>query len=138
MEELERKPKGNLLRKLKRRERAGLYNVLRSIYEDSLFVRELREDILPGIPVLANLRCGAWYSPRFDGDCYFKSTDGHSGKWDFSLSRLNLHVARLAGAEVELAAARTNLFRPRGDRGARDQQKHSRRAPPSSPTSASN
>ncbi|WZN65848.1 initiator tRNA phosphoribosyl transferase [Chloropicon roscoffensis] len=55
MEELERKPKGNLLRKLKRRERAGLYNVLRSIYEDSLFVRELREDILPGIPVLANL-----------------------------------------------------------------------------------
>ena len=96
MEELERKPKGNLLRKLKRLERAGLYNVLRSIYEDSLFVRELREDILPGIPVLANLRCGAWYSPRFDGDCYFKSTDGHCGKWQFSFTRLNAHVARTA------------------------------------------
>lgn len=96
MEELERKPKGNLHRKLKRRERAGLYNVLRSIYEDSLFVRELREDILPGIPVLANLRCGAWYSPRFDGDCYFKSTDGHCGKWQFSFTRLNAHVARTA------------------------------------------
>lgn len=43
-------------------------------------------------PIFANLRCGAWYSPSFDGSCYFKSSDGHYGCWEFNLSRINLHV----------------------------------------------
>lgn len=51
----------------------------------------------------ANLRCGAWYvapalSARSQGAatfCYFKSTDGHADKWDFSLKRPNLAVIRL-------------------------------------------
>lgn len=31
-----------------------------------------------------------------DGTSYFKSMDGHRNAWDFSLIRLNLHVARMA------------------------------------------
>ncbi|XP_020528618.1 tRNA A64-2'-O-ribosylphosphate transferase isoform X2 [Amborella trichopoda] len=72
-----------------------LYNSLRSIYEDSLFVNEIAS-IWPEVPLVANLRCGLWYSQRFDATCYFKSTDGHTGNWSFSTSRLNLHLAELA------------------------------------------
>ena len=89
-------PKGNVLRRIKQRERTCVYNVLRSIYEDSLLVDEFRQLLRPGVPVLANLRCGAWYSKEFDGECYFKSTDGHDHQWSFSLTRLNAHVARAA------------------------------------------
>jgi tRNA A64-2'-O-ribosylphosphate transferase len=46
--------------------------------------------------MFANLRCGLWYAPKFDYTCYFKSTDGHVGKWAFSISRLNLNVAEAA------------------------------------------
>lgn len=42
--------------------------------------------------MFANLRCGLWYSPEFDGTCYFKSTDGHYGSWEFNLARINLHI----------------------------------------------
>ncbi|KAK6944912.1 Rit1, DUSP-like domain [Dillenia turbinata] len=73
-----------------------LYNSLRSIYEDSIFVGEISQ-LWPELPLLANLRCGLWYSPKFDSTCYFKSTDGHQNNWSFNISRLNLHVARLAG-----------------------------------------
>lgn len=52
----------------------------------------------PSIPLLANLRCGLWYAPSFDGTCYFKSTDGHNGNWSFSTTRLNMHVAAQAAA----------------------------------------
>jgi hypothetical protein len=52
--------------------------------------------LYPSLPLLANLRCGVWYSPHFDGSCYFKSTDGHTGNWSFSCTRLNIHVAQLA------------------------------------------
>ncbi len=52
----------------------------------------------PSLPAFANLRCGLWYAPSPDGTCYFKSTDGHTGNWSFSLIRLNLHVALLAAA----------------------------------------
>lgn len=31
-------------------------------------------------PVFANLRNGLWYGSDWDGTCYFKSTDGHSGR----------------------------------------------------------
>lgn len=50
----------------------------------------------PNLPKLANLRSGLWYYWKFDGTCYFKSTDGHYNHWNFPLSRLNLHVIQLA------------------------------------------
>lgn len=70
--------------------------------------------LYPGLPCLANLRCGLWYQRAFDGTCYFKSTDGHSGNWAFSATRLNLHVARAAatagGALIVDATRRGKAF----------------------------
>nr|AKM76531.1 initiator tRNA phosphoribosyl transferase family protein [California macrophylla] len=82
-------------RTIKRRDNT-LYNALRSIYDDSIFVGEIAQ-LWPDLPLLANLRCGLWYSPKFHSTCYFKSTDGHTNNWSFNTSRLNLHVAHLAG-----------------------------------------
>ncbi|MCD7464830.1 hypothetical protein HAX54_053482 [Datura stramonium] len=82
-------------RTIKRSENT-LYNALRSIYEDSIFVGEISL-LWPELPLLANLRCGLWYSQKFHSTCYFKSTDGHTNNWSFNTSRLNLHVALLAG-----------------------------------------
>ncbi|XP_052200053.1 uncharacterized protein C3F10.06c isoform X2 [Diospyros lotus] len=82
-------------RSIKRKENS-LYNALRSIYEDSIFVGEISQ-LWPELPLLANLRCGLWYSAKFHSTCYFKSTDGHANNWSFNTSRLNLHVALLAG-----------------------------------------
>lgn len=84
-------------RSIKRKDNT-LYNALRSIYEDSIFVGEISQ-LWPELPLLANLRCGLWYSPKFYSSCYFKSTDGHTNNWSFSILRLNLHVALLAGQE---------------------------------------
>ncbi|KAI5662757.1 hypothetical protein M9H77_22080 [Catharanthus roseus] len=81
-------------RSIKRRDNS-LYNALRSIYEDSIFVGEISQ-LWPELPLLANLRCGLWYSRNFHSTCYFKSTDGHTNNWSFNTSRLNLHVALLA------------------------------------------
>ncbi|XP_010688327.2 tRNA A64-2'-O-ribosylphosphate transferase isoform X1 [Beta vulgaris subsp. vulgaris] len=82
-------------RSIKKRDNT-LYNALLSIYHDSIFVGEISQ-LWPQLPLLANLRCGLWYSSRFQGTCYFKSTDGHTNNWSFNTSRLNLHVALLAG-----------------------------------------
>ncbi|XP_010517483.1 PREDICTED: tRNA A64-2'-O-ribosylphosphate transferase-like [Camelina sativa] len=82
-------------RSIKRRDNS-LYNALRSIYQDSIFVREISQ-LWPKLPLLANLRCGLWYSPKFDATCYFKSTDGHTNNLSFNTSRLNLHLPLLAG-----------------------------------------
>lgn len=79
-----------------KRNQNSLYNALRSIYEDSIFVAEIA-GLWSVLPLVANLRCGLWYSPRFEATCYFKSTDGHANNWSFSTSRLNLHLALLAG-----------------------------------------
>ncbi|KAK9149344.1 hypothetical protein Scep_008101 [Stephania cephalantha] len=79
-----------------KRNQNSIFNALRSIYDDSIFVGEI-SSLWPQLPLLANLRCGLWYSPKFDSTCYFKSTDGHNNNWSFNTSRLNLHVARLAG-----------------------------------------
>lgn len=81
-------------RQIKQKEHS-LYNALRSIYHDSLFVAEIAA-LWPRLPLLANLRCGLWYSQHFYDVCYFKSTDGHNGNWSFNVTRLNLHVAELA------------------------------------------
>lgn len=82
-------------RTIKKRDNS-LYNALRSIYQDSVFVSEISQ-LWPQLPLLANLRCGLWYSSNFHSTCYFKSTDGHTNNCSFSTSRLNLHVAHLAG-----------------------------------------
>ncbi|OMO82684.1 Initiator tRNA phosphoribosyl transferase [Corchorus capsularis] len=82
-------------RTIKRKENT-VYNALRSIYEDSIFVGEISQ-LWPQLPLVANLRCGLWYSPKFHSTCYFKSTDGHNNNWSFSTSRLNFHIALLAG-----------------------------------------
>ncbi|KAL5572554.1 hypothetical protein UlMin_022151 [Ulmus minor] len=82
-------------RTIKRRDNS-LYNALRSIYEDSIFVGEISQ-LWPDLPLVANLRCGLWYSSKFYSTCYFKSTDGHTNNLSFNTSRLNLHVAHLAG-----------------------------------------
>lgn len=74
----------------------SIFNSLRSIYEDSIFVSEI-SNIYPQLPLIANLRCGLWYNSKFESTCYFKSTDGHTNNWSFSTARLNLHVAELAG-----------------------------------------
>ncbi|OMO58290.1 Initiator tRNA phosphoribosyl transferase [Corchorus olitorius] len=82
-------------RTIKRKENT-VYNALRSIYEDSIFVGEISQ-LWPQLPLVANLRCGLWYSPKFHSTCYFKSTDGHNNNWSFNTSRLNFHIALLAG-----------------------------------------
>ncbi|KAI4379387.1 hypothetical protein MLD38_005694 [Melastoma candidum] len=58
----------NAARRIKQRENS-LYNALRSIYEDSVFVSEISQ-LWSSLPLVANLRCGLW---------------------------LNLHLALLAG-----------------------------------------
>ena len=66
---------------------------LRSIDLDRMFVSaELRK--IPEIPIFANERCGNWYCHgQYTGTCYFKSTDGHRGKWSFNDRRLNIDTA---------------------------------------------
>ncbi|KAK0538857.1 tRNA A64-2'-O-ribosylphosphate transferase [Tilletia horrida] len=82
-------------RELRKREK-DLFNRLWSIKHDADFVSSVAER-LQSFPVIANLRCGAWYAdPRkAKGSCYFKSTDGHSGRWGFSLKRHNLDLVDL-------------------------------------------
>lgn len=101
-----------VLRLLKRKEQ-GLFNCVCSILDDSAFVREIGQ-LHPSLPVYANLRCGLWYTPSTARTCYFKSTDGHTGQWSFSLVRLNLRLAeeaaRAGGAVVVDATRRGKIF----------------------------
>jgi hypothetical protein len=53
---------------------------------DAAFVAEVAA-LYPTLPMYANLRCGLWYAPSWDGMCYFKSTDGHVNQWTLSLRR---------------------------------------------------
>lgn len=87
-----------LLRALKRNEERGPYHILRSIVTDAAVVR-LTAAHFPGLPVVGNLRTGAWYVepevssavPGAGGPtAYFKSSDGHPGAWIMPPSRLNL------------------------------------------------
>eukprot|EP01137_Pigoraptor_chileana_P007621 Opistho-2@3579 len=82
-----------------RRAHKSIFNRLCSIDYDAQFVCEIRSQFFPPtFPLVANLRCGRWYAPAFDATAYYKSTDGHPGEWDFSVQRLNLHVAMLAAS----------------------------------------
>ncbi|KAJ7655632.1 initiator tRNA phosphoribosyl transferase-domain-containing protein [Mycena polygramma] len=83
-----------------RKESLDLFNRLHSIAEDVAFVNQVHA-AYPNIPILPNLRCGAWYTdPAIATNCpaYFKSTDGHFSNWSFNLRRPNLHLLPLAAA----------------------------------------
>ena len=79
-----------------RRSALSVNNRLRSIEADAAFVREVADHY--GLPLIANERCGSWYIPPDvkSGSAYFKSTDGHTGQWDFSFRRLNLQILPIA------------------------------------------
>ncbi|EGD77190.1 hypothetical protein PTSG_08283 [Salpingoeca rosetta] len=72
----------------------SIYNRLRSIDADVEFVDRIA-GLYSDLPIVANLRCGGWYFPEFDGEVHFKSADGHRGQWQVSLKRLNLHLLPL-------------------------------------------
>ena len=77
-----------------------LLNRLKSIYYDSRQVSELQQ-MIPNSEIIANLRCGKWYcSDPNVKTCYFKSTDGHNGQWDFNTRRLNMNVLELILTDV--------------------------------------
>ncbi|KAL4964918.1 initiator tRNA phosphoribosyl transferase family protein [Aspergillus stella-maris] len=79
-----------------RRSALSVNNRLRSIEADATFAREVADHY--DLPLVANERCGSWYIPPEvkSGSAYFKSTDGHTGQWDFSFRRLNLQILPLA------------------------------------------
>ncbi|KAL3486728.1 tRNA A64-2'-O-ribosylphosphate transferase [Aspergillus germanicus] len=79
-----------------RRSALSVNNRLRSIEADAAFVREVADHY--ALPLVANERCGSWYIPPEikTGSAYFKSTDGHTGQWDFSFRRLNLQILPIA------------------------------------------
>lgn len=78
-----------------KKEQHTLFNCLASILSDAAFIQEIKL-LYPDLPLVANLRAGGWYAPSPDGTCYFKSTDGHQNNCNFSVTRLNWHVAELA------------------------------------------
>ena len=93
---------GATLRQLHKQRRADIIAHLRSLDHDANFVAAVHL-ALGAPPTLANLRCGVWHVPpsiASFGHCYFKSTDGHAGQWDFSRTRLNLQVALAAGGDA--------------------------------------
>lgn len=87
----------------------SVHDRLRSIALDAAYVRSVAA-ANPSLAVVPNLRCGEWYvSPELAGSrqAYFKSTDGHTGEWDFNLRRANMHLLTLIeqiGGCVSLAA----------------------------------
>jgi len=75
-----------------KRSTLNISNRLRSISEDAEFVCTVVGAY--GLPAVANERCGSWYIPPAMkvGSAYFKSTDGHTGQWAFSMRRLNFQL----------------------------------------------
>ena len=75
-----------------RRSTLSIPNRLKSITSDADFVQTVAAAY--GLPLVANERCGSWYIRPEEkaGSAYFKSTDGHTGEWAFSLRRLNVQV----------------------------------------------
>ncbi|SPO21939.1 related to RIT1 - initiator tRNA phosphoribosyl-transferase [Ustilago trichophora] len=76
-----------------KRESRHIYNKLHSISHDAHFIHRIHT-LFPDLLFTANLRCGAWYTdPTITSAVsYFKSTDGHTHQWSFSLKRSNLHL----------------------------------------------
>ncbi|EIN06604.1 initiator tRNA phosphoribosyl transferase [Punctularia strigosozonata HHB-11173 SS5] len=80
-----------------RKESLDIFNRLHSIDHDVRFVQQVH-DRYHDVPLVPNLRCGAWYAdPRRASivPAYFKSTDGHTNNWNFNLRRPNLHLLPL-------------------------------------------
>ena len=86
-----------VLRQLKKEE-CSLFNCACSVSSDAVFIDEVSQ-LHSGLPVIANLRCGLWYTRNPQQTCYFKSTDGHNGNWSFSTTRLNMHIAETAASK---------------------------------------
>eukprot|EP01138_Halocafeteria_seosinensis_P008668 gb/GECG01008859.1/.p1 GENE.gb/GECG01008859.1/~~gb/GECG01008859.1/.p1 ORF type:complete len:655 (+),score=59.75 gb/GECG01008859.1/:1-1965(+) len=82
-------------RKVRQQARRTLENYVRSILADGEYVECIRKEY-DEFPLIANKRNGVWYHPNFDDTCYFKSTDGHHGNWNFSPVRLNFNVLEAA------------------------------------------
>ncbi|KAJ1922001.1 tRNA A64-2'-O-ribosylphosphate transferase [Mycoemilia scoparia] len=61
-----------------RKDAKNIYNRLKSIEEDSKFVKDVSV-LYPSFPIFAT-------------SVYFKSTDGHNGVWNFNLRRVNLQL----------------------------------------------
>lgn len=80
-----------------KRSALSLSNRLTSILSDSHYVTTVSSAY--ALPLIANERCGSWYIPPDlkAGSVYFKSTDGHTGQWAFSLRRLNLQLLDVVG-----------------------------------------
>jgi len=80
-----------------KRSTLSIHNRLRSIQEDAEFAERVAAAY--SRPLIANERCGSWYiNPEHKaGSAYFKSTDGHTGVWQFSSRRLNLHLLEIIG-----------------------------------------
>ena len=55
-----------------RRTDLSTHNCLLSIDDDARFVARLAA-LFPGLPLVANLRCGLWYVPSPDATAYFKA-----------------------------------------------------------------
>ncbi|GAC96235.1 tRNA a64-2'-O-ribosylphosphate transferase [Pseudozyma hubeiensis SY62] len=99
-----------------KRESRHIYNKLHSISYDSAFVHRI-QSLFPSLLLTANLRCGAWYTdPTITpAVSYFKSTDGHTHQWGFSLKRSNLHLVRLivnAGGAIIVDSTRRGKSMP--------------------------
>lgn len=95
-----------------KRSNLSIGNRLRSIQYDAGFVESVADAYQ--LPIVANERCGSWYvsSGRKQGSAYFKSTDGHTGQWAFSLRRLNLQVLEVVqayGGYIDYFDARSTL-----------------------------
>jgi len=80
-----------------RKDGLSLKNRLQSIIFDSFYVDQVSSQLK--YPVIPNERCGLWYVPaaKQTDTCYFKSTDGHTNQWLFSMRRLNLHLLPILG-----------------------------------------
>ncbi|KAF2810948.1 uncharacterized protein BDZ99DRAFT_561609 [Mytilinidion resinicola] len=80
-----------------KRSALSISNRLNSITQDADFVCAVADAYK--LPLVANERCGSWYIPpsRKAESAYFKSTDGHTGEWAFSLRRLNTQVLDIIG-----------------------------------------
>ena len=89
------------VRKQVRKAERDPWNRLNSILEDADWVASFCAARTGKLPVIPNLRCGAWYVPNYDSQkgCYFKSTDGHNTQWDFSLKRYNLDLINMIQKE---------------------------------------
>lgn len=87
-----------------RKESLSVKNRLQSILYDVAFVASVKA-ALGNMPIVPNERCGLWYvhPTNRKTTCYFKSTDGHTNNWGFSMRRLNLHLLDVVGAVGAIA-----------------------------------